>query len=480
MNDFDFLKQFAQNLDREELHEPTESDWEKLAGALSAHERGKRRRRLILAWAFPMAASTLFIILGSMLMQSRFRVDRMQTEIVRLQTEISMGKNISLTDTFVQHLSVVHYDTIYRTVLLQNFITQASDLIYHPANSIGGMNPIGQNMQNRDVTLNQQQKTENNPLVQNITRAIDTGTTFTAIDRYISIPQANTVQSAAMVKNGESNAQDRYAGQADSIKNQIGVNDSGSEGSIKWMNSLPALSNKSIVLPKSQLTKRLPDGFEMTVGLPAPAPPRVPMIRRLKPHNLMAGVNAGMLFPQTQDAEPSNSYIYGVDGQMAFGRNIRMIAGFNYGWSNFKVGSSALDNSGIPPLTPPTPNDILDFVLVKQPLRDFSIGINYVLFPDKRLRPYISVSWVAEQTLEQTLKYEFKNQMTEEETYVLVPSNNNTHFNLNGLKTGAGLEWAFAKQFSLGLEGFYQLQNASALPLLSERWGLRTGLAYSF
>ena len=117
MSDFDFLKEFAKNLDRERLYEPDDADWEKLAVALDAQAQAKRRRHLLFAWALPLAASVAFILLGTLLWQTSSKTAKMQAEIVRLQKELGMKNGVTLADTTVHHVVTIQFDTIYRTVV---------------------------------------------------------------------------------------------------------------------------------------------------------------------------------------------------------------------------------------------------------------------------------------------------------------------------------------------------------------------------
>ena len=476
MNDFDFLKQFAQNLDREEVHEPTESDWNKVVEALSVRDQRKRRRRALLAWAFPVAASTVFVILGTMLMQSRSYADSMQSEIVQLQKEINLWKTTSQVDTFVQHVTLIQHDTIYRTVL----ITQASDLKFNPENSAGGLMTVDRNTAYPNGQVSQQIKSENNNSLLNSTQTPNTRNGFGTVDSSTTTPVIDVVQHESLINNRDGSMEIGIVGVEDSINNQPGENNAANSKTENRLGNLSNLPGISIPTLKSQFTKRLPDGFDLAVGLPAPEPQRPTLIHRLKPRNAMVDVTGGVLIPRSKDGVPGNNFIFGVNGKMAFGSHLRLVAGFEYGWINFKVKGSELEQNDIPEIAPPSSDDELKYVLLKQPVRDVSIGLNYVFIPEKRLHPYIGMSWVGEQTLEQTLNYEFQNTTNGEESNVYVPRSNNVYFNTNGLKIGLGLEWTFAKQFSMGLEGSYLRRNPPTVPLLSERYGIKASLAYSF
>ena len=479
MSDFDFLKEFAKNLDRERLHEPADADWDKLAASLDTQERGKRRRRLILAWAFPLAASVVFALLGSLLWQASSRADKMQAEIVRLQTELGMKNGIILNDTTVQHVVTIQFDTVYRTVVFQPSSAYSIQSSFYPNNFEQNIDSIYQKSLNKQLVNINQKDTKRNTLLQNVSK----DTTLSAKTDAETSPQKGNGFITAKPLNAVDSFTNFRTLPADLVKIHENLTFP-NQGPVKDRDpqkmDLAMLPFNDILLPKSLRKQSLPNAFDMAVLVSAPGPLRVPLIRRLRPHDAMIGFTGGMVFPQTKDAIPRNSYILGMNGQMTFGNHLRLLAGAEHGWTNFKVNSSALDNSNIPqPPTPPTPNDELDYVQVDQPFWDFSMGLRYIFAPEKRLRPFIGAAWIGEQTQEQTLRYNFKNQVTEEETITLVPRND-ARFNANGLQIGMGAEWTFTTRLSLGLEGMYQRQYGASVPLLAERWGLKAGVSYSF
>lgn len=452
MSDFDFLKEFGKDLDRERLLEYVEADWEKLAASLYAQERDKRRRRRMFALAFPLAASAIFILLGTLLWQTRSRADRMQAEIVRLQTELSSKNEL---DTTVQHIALIQYDTIYRTLVVQLHSGYSLESDFNPNNNHA--DSIAKKIQNQFVAKNKPQGVGTNNPLQNKSNEVKSLAQVTETGGEVIQKKSNE-----FLTDGGINLPDSVANipesPTDSVKTEAGAT----------VSDQPHIEDSST--QKSNIT----------VMIPAPHNLRVPLLRRLRPHDAMIGFTSGMLFPQTKDAIPRNSYTLGLNGQIAFGRHLRLLAWAEHGWTTFKVNGSTLDNSNIPPPpTPPTPDDVFDYVQVEQPLWDFSLGLRYVFLPGKPLHPFIGAAWVGEQTQEQKLKYEYRNQVTEEEIYTLVPRDD-SRFNPNGLQISLGAEWLFTKSLSLVLEGIYQRQYGTSVPLLKERWGLKTGLAYSF
>lgn len=481
MSDFDFLKEFSKNLDRERLHEPADADWEKLAASLDAQAQGKRRRHLMFAWALPLAASVAFILLGTLLWQTSSQADKMQAEIVRLQTELSMQNGAILADTTVHHIVTIQFDTIYRTVVFQTSPAYSRQSNFYPNNFGHGADSIFQKSQNTQLVNTNQKRTEDNIPFQNVSKDTNAITLSAKTSTETALQKVNVLVKAEALAEVDSFTKSRTI-PADLVKIQARSttpDQSPAEDRVPQKMDLSMLPLKDILPPKSRHKQYLPIAFDMAVMVQA-TPPRVPLISRLHPQDAMIGFTGGMLFPQTKDAIPRNSYTLGLNGQIAFGNHLRLLAGAEHGRTNFKVNGSALDNSNIPPPpTPPTPNDVFDYVQVEQPLWDFSLGLRYVFAPEKKLSPFVGATWVGEQTMEQTLKYEFRNQVTQEEIYTLVPRND-ARFNASGLRLELGAEWAFGKRMSLGLGGMYQRQYGTSVPLLAERWGVKAEVAYSF
>lgn len=469
MSDFDFLKEFGKDLDRERPHEPADKDWEKLAASLDTQDRGKRRRRLILLWAFPVAASVMMAVMGAMLWRTSAQADRLQTEVTRLQMERDVKDEVVLADTLMQTVTVIRYDTIYRTVVVKSsiaedksvFVFNRSDKEFHATSR------KSESQLSRTKELHQDSLEEKNALARS-----------TRNENPVNRQKANSIVPVEEIHaqmDSLASHNTKYAPVAD-----ISVRDRIAGDSIMENKDLLPLPSKIITTPKSLQKRRLPDVFNMAIAIPAPTLPRPSLIRHFQPHQFMVGLTGGMLFPQTEHATPRNNYTLGINGQVVFGSHLRLFAGLERGWTNFKIEGDALDNFHIPlPPPPPSPDDILNYAEVKQPLWDFSLGLRYVFLPEKRLRPFVSAAWLAEHTQEQTLKYEFLNLITEEESYTLVP-HNNAEFNHGGLQFGAGIEWAFTGRWMLGLEGIYQRQYETSVPLLAERWGMKLGVTRTF
>lgn len=480
MSDFDFLKKFAKDFDKERFLEYAEEEWEKIATSLDALTRKKQRRRLLSLWALPLAASMVFTLLGYLLWQTGSRADKMQAEIVCLQKQLVLKNGVILSDTTVHHVVTIQFDTIYRTVVFQTSSAYSRQSNFFPNNLGISEDFIYQKSQNNQpVNINQKEHKGNYPF-QNMSNDTafpeNTGNeSFTnkknddlvlarptiAMDNFTNIRKS----PAHLERNPEPSTKlDQYSVEEKAPQKM----------------DLSMLLLKGILLPEDRIKKHLNNGLDKAVIARVTLPPRVPLIHRKRLHDAMIGFTGGILFPNTRYALPLSSYSFGLNGQMAYVNYIRVTAGIEFDQTNFKVSSSALDNSYIPPPpSPPTPDDDFNFVEVGQPLWDFSLGLRYLFLPDKKLHPFIEAAWVGELTLEQKLKYEFLNRLTKEENYTVVPRND-PWFNAAGLQFELGTEWVFNKRFSFGLGGLYHRQFNTSVPLLSERWGIKVGLNCSF
>lgn len=451
MSEFDFDKEFADDLRKERLFEPTNTGWNKVAADLDALESRRRRRRRFALWAWPIAASAAFVFFGLALLHAYNQVGMMQDEIARLKAGATEKSNIVLTDTTIRHLAVIRYDTIYRTVVMYRAVPDRSD----------------------------QRNTQ--PAVPQSTAAITVGVAL----------QGDTIhQENSMPKRQGADSKIRYAG-ADSIRinqaEQAGIT---AQPDAAMLHNPPAISDKQsdmavlpsllpeqIDNPSARADYHLPDMGLLLI--PAPAERRRDkIIRRFRPHNAMVGVMAGIVFQQTQRAAPVNTYLAGVSGELAFGQHIRLRGSAAYLPTSFRVTPSGQAELDIPVVAPPTPNDQLHHIRIEQPLWDFSLGLQYVFVPGKRLRPYVSVAWVGEKIQKQKLQYEFTNQITEEEVYIRAPRAG-SRFYSKELQVGLGADWAFAKRLSFRLEGMYQRQFSTDAPLLPDRWGITGGVVYA-
>ncbi len=433
MNDFDFDKSFADDLQKGFEFEFVEADWEKMAARLEAAER-RRRRRGVAFFAFPVAASAGLLLMGWGLWRMSDRVETLQNELSRLQS--ALPAVVAGADTTIHHVSVIQYDTIYRTIVLQE------------------------------------------------SRWATESSRFSGPGRYDSLKFGK--------QDSVSGSRQQFAPPvADFIKPVDPVNHIGSESvqpdTLSWgsqnlvANEPPdRVFNPLNLLPARQdrlQADRRPNPLQK-VDLPPfhkPAKDLVAgMIYRLRPHNVGLGLSVGSAWPQVNKTQSSAGFTGGVAGQVAFGQRIRLKAEFRWSRVWFKIKNGDQD---VPFLSPPTPDDVLDFVQVRQPSIDYLLGLQYQLRPERRLQPYFALAWAGSNTLEQTLQYEFHNAITKSETNVEMPYTEQNAFRARW-QLGLGAEWHFGKRLALGGEAFWQNPIGNGGFLEGSRVGLKANIYY--
>jgi hypothetical protein len=459
MQEFDFLKEFGKNLDREQAYEPGEQSWDRVASALDLGASDKRRKNRFFTWFFPMLAAGMLLFMGGWIWYLQGQTRSMHTEIERMRAQFVAQKSDVSSDKRVESISVVRYDTIYRTVFVR--VPIAQNVENEPAAHFKqwiAQAPIGKwslnTGPNQKLSTHDASATflfsPNSPGLSALTAADNQGTTTQPI-----IPE-----------NGQG----------------IALGTDTLQTSSKPQSSAPFVLNPlplSTLLPlNAHRVLHIPNSFDLE-KIQAAKPARNAFYNWLIYHHAVGGVTTGLLFPNPKNAKASVCGNLGLFAQFALNNHFRVQIGAAYGWTNFDVKGVELDQAAIPVLTPPTPNDVLDHVLVNQPILDCTLGLQYVLFPMQRFHPYLGASWVVEQSAEQQLKYLFTNSLSKDETTISLPRNNST-FNFEGVQLGLGAEWQLRPSLTVHLEGNYQRQYHTSVPFLFERWGLKTGLAYHF
>ena len=427
MNDFDFDKFFADDLTKGFPIEFVEADWENLAARLDAVERGKRRRRFVLL-AFPIAASLAFLLMAWSLWQMSGQVKSLHSELAVLRSASPGG--VVCADTTFHHVSVIQYDTIYRTLLAQNGRWSLGSQLQGSGNldSAGSKNTrlIISNYPARiGATRAQQDSITHSPIYFLPSDSLNANDEKLANRTLLDAPDFLPVKTPGLT--------------------------------YLRPNSLTEIASPSVHLPAKR--------------------PLAAMIFRLRPHNIAFGVTGGTVWPQVRGAQSSPGFTGGLAGQIAFGRHIRLTGEFRWSkvWLRLKNGDQ--NAALLPPVPPPTADDVLEYVQVRQPSWDYLLGLRYHLRPEQRLQPYLALAWAGATTLEQTLQYEFHNDVTETETMVELPYTEQ-HVFRSRWQIGLGAEWRVGKRLAFGSEAFWQKPIGRGGFLESPRLGLKANVFY--
>jgi hypothetical protein len=346
-----------------------------------------------------------------------------------------------------QQLTLVHYDTIYRTVVLRSASENGTFRDFYAENHPSKTTPGLSELQDTDTRL-----------------------AVPAID--------NT--STAEQKSNASDTSARNIHFLSATGEQPETTEESRQRKIVQLNTgavLLCLPERERQGPVFNRDYRLPDlGLIM---LPPPAERRRDkLIRRFRPHSTAVGLLGGTAFTLEQGVtNDKGNFSIGLTGETAFGRHVRLFAAGSYLSTRLRANNALLGDLNIPTLAPPTPNHLLDYVQLRQAIWDFSLGFRYVAAPEKRLSPVVSAAWLLEYAEDQSLVYTFINQLNGDETYVRAPHAESL-FRADGLELGLGLQLAVNTRLSFRFRSFYQRQFGGHDSLLARRWGLSGGILY--
>ena len=480
MSDFDFLKEFGKDLDRERLEmEHSEVDWMEINARLDALDKQKQARRWWAAWWLPMLTGMVFVALGGLLWSAKQEIKSLQTQITAIKTHQVKNSRLALSDTSIQHVQSIQYDTIYETVVIHR-TKVVYDHTYWAEGAAFDSTVKNQSEQQKEMKQGEGKNALNEAVVDiESTRLAENAGVMERDEK------SNEAKTAKIADNYESKTEASKKQELGGSEIKLTEEEQGAKNETETIQSweepnqalamLPILPLKTV---ESRHHRHRLD-FNEFVMIAEKESKKEALVRHIKPHNFSVGLRSTLILPLTKITGTERSFSYGVSAGLTLGQNLHLIAAIDNGNIDFAVKNNDIVGSGIPLITPPTPDDVLDFVEIRQPISDFSLGLRYDFRTSRRWQPNVYLAWIGEHIHEQTITYEFDNIVTDEESYVKVQQHN-AYFNAAGLQAGLGFNWFFVKKMSLGLEAIYQQQVSSVVPLLHERVGARAGLKYYF
>jgi Outer membrane protein beta-barrel domain len=478
MSEFDFLKEFGKDMDREQPHNFGDADWKGIESRLDSQDIVQSRRRRFAIWSLPLASLAGFILLGVALWQSNQKTDLLQANLEQLQASITL-KNTSTTSitTIDSIISVVKYDTIYRTVFVTREVNKNTIVSSNSGleNQIIIENSFLRKKENetgfKQITPQRKDKIgENANLVptENLTNLIlETKNTTLGTQGVLENQTTNWLENQTVVENTED-------------RNSLMTSKLASNNDLLNKNRsieiLPIRPIKAIEVKKNQ---PLPD-LSLVLQIEPIHNYKEELIEKIKPEKkLEIGLRTGLLFPYNEHVKSQSGYNAGINAGFKLWKHLHLTAGADLGQVEFTVRANDISRTQIPTLLPPTPNDVLKSVQIKHPLVDFSLGLRYSFRDNKPLKPYFSAAWLTQNSFEQNLKYEFYNAVIDDERFIKKHINDRNSFS-NGFQIGFGADWRLRKHWLLGIEGVYQKQFSRGISLLEQRLNVRTGVKYSF
>lgn len=463
MSDFDFLKSFSENLDKEQPFEPAEGEWEKVAATIDKQAVQARFWRMGSRWLIGTAAAVALIALGLGLYHTTQKMEELQYQVLRLQQRQQMAEVMAInknTDHIAsdswQKRTIVLHDTIYRTVVVQQKIltnVAQSDLdpaLSNKSSSITaskntGAIPTDEINWDKNQAIAKKNQTDDKSLTQNTKQVTQ---------------NANQVPTSP----DPSNTEHTTSSNVDAFVAPLPIDTPASIPSLHPLINTPVAS---IPWPADPIADAL-----------APIVIK-PVSRKPLPLSFSIGYTAGVLFTKSLNPEKFNAIPTGLQTELGFGKHFRLRATAEYLNSHYSIEHYGEHDSYIPPLPPLNSSDKLYYVNGQQVLWDFTFGTRYLFSLGKNQRGFVSAAWLNEQAGEQALQYEFKDLITGEDTH-LIKEAHNTKFHNQFVQFGAGMEWSLWRGLSLQTEAVYQRQIPVKIPLLSERFGLKLGINYRF
>jgi hypothetical protein len=202
-------------------------------------------------------------------------------------------------------------------------------------------------------------------------------------------------------------------------------------------------------------------------------------VQKYSPKQFYGGVSYGILVPTSTESIPVHAHSTGLIAETKLTDKLRLRLETAYAPARIRINDKASDDWSLPVISPPTPDDVLDFVKVSQSMWDLSLGFKYMLGEEKPIRFYAAGAWLSKIMLDKSYQYEYLNEQTLEDTKISF-SRKNVDVTTRAMQLGLGSEWRLSRRYSFGMEAVYQHQFSFSERLIGSRWGLKSNLLYAF
>ncbi len=201
-----------------------------------------------------------------------------------------------------------------------------------------------------------------------------------------------------------------------------------------------------------------------------------------KPRSYNVGITIGggispFEFASDTSEIVSGGYQTGVRGEISYG-NFRIYGETEY-LRTTAFSDEGINNLRVPPFEPPGENLTLQSVWSTQDFMEFGLGIRYVFTSDSSpAAPYIGSSFRSQVSLKQKYKYIYVDPQGEE-----IPDKERREtrnvFTPYTVNLNAGVEFDIARDFTLQVEGFYNMKFKNYENLLPDMLGLKVVFLYN-
>jgi hypothetical protein len=479
MSDFDFLKEFGKNLDKEQPYNFAEADWNDMDNRLNAQALAEKKRNYWKTWALPLAVSLGFLTMGYALWENMLQSAKMQSEIQQLKVNLeAKNSTISQRDTLVQRVNIVRYDTVYRTIVLTREIREKkqSSTLFLNQNQFESNKEINQNLAFNSIEIAPKTTGNISLKIGEISENVQSLNDLKEVDNSIL-----TTKKIDLVQNNEK--KEVLIPKKEVLISSNNANEIFILSERKVARKSTQLFNisalKTPIKPiKSITNQELPVGNILLKPMPMIAY-KTGIIRKFHPHNFTLGIHQGGVVFDKENQDTHASYTKGASLEMALTKRLHLIGSIDFVKIDFEVRANDLNQFQIPVVQPPAPNYAFNQVQVKQPILDYSLGLRYDIFKRKKMCPYFSLAYIGEQTFERSLMYDFIHFTNGDKETIRKRSSAHDDFT-SGVKVAVGVDWFVFKRWSLGFNGYVQKQFSNQNSFLGERVGINVGVKYHF
>jgi Outer membrane protein beta-barrel domain len=454
MNERDFDKLFSEELTVEEDFQFTEHKWGKMEKHLDGYLA--TRRRGYFWWLLSIPFLGLFWLLNS----AQKDIQNLTSEIRSLkEAKVAIAPPSSLSsiknDTIYKHIVIKRYDTIYQTVVRRE-VLNSNDVAYRIEKPILKNNTIDNTKADVIITP-KSNKSEGNKLdtanatieAQNIAHSnlnsqpSNPSTPLSILGKKQLFD--TTISKKDSVKDFEKRADITEKTNTDSLKNEKTQTDS----SKNIVVTATLEDNKQDTVSQSKIVeKEDKKGVNISKKL-------LPILKPMRLSAYEVGATSGWATIGGDNISNQGGYSLGVKAGVGLGNHFKIVGETQYIGLGFET-NRLNDRLNIPPINPPTTNDVFRNVRVEQPYIHYSLGLHYA-FSIKRFKPYVGVSALGQSKLEEKFNYRFINNLTREDITIKT-SRHDGAFQMSYLRTHLGVSYPILEKWSAQLEGTYDFK----------------------
>ena len=463
MNEQNFDKIFGDKLNEGIDFNFTEQKWGKMEKHLDAFQAEKGRKRLV-AWVLmPLLALMGLLTWGGWLLyDAQKHILELTQEVHNLTIEkqilvppsVFSIKNDFKNDTVYHHIVVKRYDTIFQTVVqnvVGKFISRSDSTITTSTAHLTSLKDV----ESGDIQLTKKQATSSDSLK-------------TGASHFQSLQDLESVSTTQ--KDSTKTIFSEPLNEKDHKKNDSLT--TSPPLSIKGENDEEAVKNAK----KDYKNEDKPFENDENSEKALVKQKRSPILKPIK----IAGYELGILGGVASMARPNiirqNGFAVGARVGALLGERWKIVGETQYLFLSYET-SKITPDLDIKIITPPTPNDSLDGVKVKQPYWQYALGLQYVL-SNTRFKPYLGINLLGQHKLKEEFEYEYFNKLTNTPTFVQT-SRKEKLFQMPFVRLQLGASYPLFGKIEAQIEGSYDVKFDNT-PQYKPLWQVKTGLLYRF